>query len=164
MLTSAILLLAVAATGLAQSSASSYKVYLTSMVDKTYVIVPKAAKNGSTIVVKPEQQWVIAAGNTTIQLANSTLCLDGGAKSNWKDMASVYIQDCVAGSVSQIWTVKADGRIALAASSPLTEECLDLQYMRATPNNPVGLYSCAGLNNAGAADKGINWPPANVTS
>jgi hypothetical protein len=47
---------------------------------------------------------------------------------------------------------------------PRTEECVDLQYMRATANNPVGLYSCAGLQNAGAKDKGINWPLVNVTT
>lgn len=46
----------------------------------------------------------------------------------------------------------------------MPEECIDLQYMRATENNPVGLYACAGLNNAGAADKGINWPFINVTA
>lgn len=45
-----------------------------------------------------------------------------------------------------------------------TEQCIDLQYMRATPNNPVGLYTCAGLGNTGAADKGINWPLVNVTT
>lgn len=45
-----------------------------------------------------------------------------------------------------------------------TEECVDLQYMRATANNPVGLYSCAGLGNTGAGDKGINWPLLNVTA
>ena len=44
-----------------------------------------------------------------------------------------------------------------------TEQCIDLQYMRATPNNPVGFYTCAGLGNTGAADKGINWPLLNVT-
>lgn len=44
------------------------------------------------------------------------------------------------------------------------EQCLDLQYMRATPGNAVGLYSCAGLGNTGAADKGINFPLVNVTS
>ena len=64
-------------------------------------------------------------------------------------------------SASQQWDVMADGRIALAASKP--QECLDLQYMRATPNNPVGLYSCAGLNNAGAGDAGLNWPLVNAT-
>ena len=42
-------------------------------------------------------------------------------------------------------------------------QCVDLQYMRATPNNPVGLYNCQGLGNIGAADKGINWPLVNVT-
>jgi len=36
--------------------------------------------------------------------------------------------------------------------------------MRATPNNPVGLYTCAGLGNTGAADKGLNWPLVNVTA
>jgi hypothetical protein len=30
--------------------------------------------------------------------------------------------------------------------------------MRATANNPVGLYVCAGLGNIGAKDAGINWP------
>ena len=44
------------------------------------------------------------------------------------------------------------------------EECIDLQYMRATQNNPVGLYACAGLGNAGAKDKGINWPLVQVTA
>jgi hypothetical protein len=44
------------------------------------------------------------------------------------------------------------------------EQCMDLQYLRATQNNPVGLYSCAGLANSGAADKGINWPLVNVTT
>jgi hypothetical protein len=45
-----------------------------------------------------------------------------------------------------------------------TEECLDLQYMRATQNNPVGIYACAGLQNSGAKDKGINWPLVNATA
>ena len=40
----------------------------------------------------------------------------------------------------------------------LAEECIDLQYMKAQNNNPAGLYSCAGLGNTGAGDKGINWP------
>ena len=44
------------------------------------------------------------------------------------------------------------------------EECLDLQYLRATQNNPVGLYACAGLGNTGAKDKGINWPLVNATT
>jgi hypothetical protein len=46
----------------------------------------------------------------------------------------------------------------------VTEQCIDLQYLKATQNNPVGLYNCAGLANSGAADKGINWPLANVTA
>lgn len=35
--------------------------------------------------------------------------------------------------------------------------------MRATPGNPVGLFTCAGLGNTGAKDKGINWPLVVVT-
>jgi hypothetical protein len=73
----------------------------------------------------------------------------------------------------------ADGRIAVTGSAGtrkyknklyrgsketdlITEQCLDLQYMRATQNNPVGLYNCAGLGNTGAKDKGINWPLKDV--
>lgn len=104
-------------------------------------------------------------------------------------MATISLLTCADGD-SQTWDVKADGRIALAASSPrkcnlstsyhgqcskprplllaalmfATEECIDLQYMLAKANNPVGLYSCAGLGNIGAADKGINWPLANATA
>jgi len=94
---------------------------------------------------------------------------------NWKDMANIYLNTCVEGAESQTWVVMNDGRIPLAASKPrkwqkgaffynvpslthFIEECIDLQYMRATANNPVGFYSCAGLGNTGAADKGINWP------
>lgn len=77
----------------------------------------------------------------------------------------------------------ADGRIALEASpgtrkyseyivkrrrefgaNDKKEDCIDLQYLRATQNNPVGLYNCAGLQDSGAADKGINWPLVNVTT
>lgn len=36
--------------------------------------------------------------------------------------------------------------------------------VRAVPNNPVGLYSCAGLGGIGAADNGLNWPLVNATS
>jgi hypothetical protein len=53
------------------------------------------------------------------------------------------------------------GRMGLLGNP---EQCVDLVYMRATENNPVGLYSCAGLGNTGAADKGINWPLVNVTA
>lgn len=102
----------------------------------------------------------------------------------WKDMASISLKECDDAADGQKWVVMADGRIALELSSPRkhspngklknisiipvlisqkTEECIDLQYMRATANNPVGLYSCAGLGNIGAADKGINWPLVNVT-
>lgn len=83
------------------------------------------------------------------------------ATGNWKDMSRVYLVTCAPNSASQQWDVMADGRIALIASKP--QECLDLQYMRATPNNPVGLYSCAGLGGIGAADDGLNWPLVNAT-
>ncbi|KAF2205652.1 hypothetical protein GQ43DRAFT_269184 [Delitschia confertaspora ATCC 74209] len=171
MLTTSLLMCVLAATGFSQVAAPEgyRKVYITSNVDKKFVVVPKAAKNGSTLVVqtlnnKPEQQWYVKDGNTTgkIQLVDTSLCLDGGPKSNWKDMGNIYVNDCNNTTVGQNWVVMTDGRIALQASSP--QECVDLQYMRATVNNPVGLYSCAGLGNTGAADKGINWPLLNVTA
>ncbi|KJR89244.1 uncharacterized protein SPSK_06629 [Sporothrix schenckii 1099-18] len=138
-----------------------------------------------TLTSKPEQQWYVKDGASKIQLAGTTLCLDAGAKfaarakaanspplhasqyasadvvalcspAKWKDMAALVINDCADTAEGQNFDIKADGRIAVAASSP--QECVDLQYMRATANNPVGLYSCAGLGNAGAGDKGINWP------
>jgi hypothetical protein len=36
--------------------------------------------NSQTLNNKPEQQWYIQKGNTSIQLADTTLCLDAGAK------------------------------------------------------------------------------------
>jgi len=85
--------------------------------------------------------------------------MDAGPKSGWKDMALLYVRECATtgSSEHQTWVAMADGRIALAASSG-TKLCVDLQYIRAVPNNPVGLYNCAGLGNTGAKDKGINWP------
>ncbi|CAK7215199.1 hypothetical protein SCUCBS95973_002401 [Sporothrix curviconia] len=161
--------LALAAVGLADVPAGYKTVYITSNVNAKFVVQPKAAKAGSAVVVqtltsKPEQQWYVkdgGSGASKIQLAGTTLCLDAGAKANWKDMAALVVNDCADTADGQNWTIMADGRIAVASSSP--QECIDLQYMRATANNPVGLYSCAGLNNAGAGDKGINWPLAAAT-
>ncbi|XXG98652.1 hypothetical protein Hte_004979 [Hypoxylon texense] len=167
MYAASLLALAFAATGFAQAPEGYKTVYVTSMVDPKFVLVPKAATAGSTLVVKtaaqtPEQQWYITSGNTKIQLAGTTLCLDAGASSNWKDMANIYVNECSDTADSQKWVAMEDGRIALEKSSP--QECLDLQFMRATENNPVGLYNCAGLGNIGAADKGINWPLTEVTA
>ncbi|KAK3940856.1 ricin B lectin domain-containing protein [Diplogelasinospora grovesii] len=171
MLTSLFTLAALVATGFAQTATApaGYRtVYISSMVNSKFVVVPKTpVKAGTTLVVqtldnKPEQQWYLQSGKTKIQLAATTLCMDAGAKSNWKDMGSISLKDCSDTEPGQQWNVMADGRIALDASSP--QECIDLQYMRATANNPVGLYGCAGLGNAGAGDKGINWPLVNVTA
>lgn len=92
MLATTFFLLALAATGLAQVPEGYKKVYLTSNVNTKFVIVPKAAKSGSTTVVQtlsntPAQQWVLKSGNSTIQLYNTTLCLDGGAKSKSHSLA-----------------------------------------------------------------------------
>ncbi|KAF2448501.1 carbohydrate-binding module family 13 protein [Karstenula rhodostoma CBS 690.94] len=146
----------------------------------------------NTVNNKADQHWLLTSNTSKIYLANNdppTLCLDAGAKSTstfipphhlespiyrhhpanqpartaaWKDMANVYVNTCSDTAPGQNWTVMVDGRIAVTGSSPA--ECLDLQYMRATANNPVGLYQCAGLNNSGAKDKGINWPQKNVTT
>ncbi|KAK0719896.1 ricin B lectin domain-containing protein [Lasiosphaeris hirsuta] len=170
MLTTSFIVAALAATGLTQTVApAGYRtVYITSAVNSKFVVVPKTpVKSGTTIVVqtltsKPDQQWYITAGKTKIQLAGTTLCLDAGAKSGWKDMGTIWLKDCSATEDGQKWNALADGRIALDLSSP--QQCIDLQYMRATANNPVGLYQCAGLGNTGAADKGINWPLTNATT
>ncbi|KAI1183736.1 hypothetical protein F5B17DRAFT_447888 [Nemania serpens] len=168
MLFTSFLLCAFATAGLAQAPEGYRPVYITSMVNTKFVVVPKARSVGSTLVVqtgtkKMEQQWYIKAGqNTKIQLVNTTMCMDAGPKSAWKDMASISVANCSDTVDGQKWNVMADGRIALQMSSP--QECLDLQYLRATENNPVGLYNCAGLGNTGAADKGINWPLANATT
>lgn len=88
-------------------------------------------------------------------------------------MALVHLSECDEAAVSQVWEIMDDGRIALQASATprkcsvsirgpeadaTAEECIDLQYMRAVPNNPVGMYDCAGLGGIGAADAGLNWP------
>jgi hypothetical protein len=135
-----------------------------------------------SLTSEPEQTWYIKSNQTKIQLADTTLCMDAGPKSAWKDMANIYLRPCADTEVAQKWVAMADGRIALEASpgtrkysepndkmtimswaDDLTEQCIDLQYLRATQNNPVGLYNCAGLQNSGAADKGINWPLMNAT-
>ncbi|PSN64567.1 hypothetical protein BS50DRAFT_557168 [Corynespora cassiicola Philippines] len=167
MLLNSFLIVAFVGTVLAQAPEGYRKVFIASKVDTKYVVVPKTRTSGSTIVVqtkndKPEQHWYIKDNQTKIQLVDTMLCIDAGAKSNWKDMASITLKDCSDTEVAQKWVAMSDGRIALEASSP--QQCIDLQYMRATPNNPVGLYSCAGLGNTGAADKGINWPLLNATA
>ena len=80
------IVLLLAAAGVADVPAGYKKVYITSMVNPKFVVQPKAAKTGSTVVVqtltsKPEQQWYIKDGASKIQLADTTLCLDAGAKS-----------------------------------------------------------------------------------
>lgn len=93
-------------------------------------------------------------------------------------MALIHLAECDDAAVSQTWEVMEDGRIALTASAgprkctvmslhssaanTLAEECIDLQYMRAVPNNPVGMYDCEGLGGIGAADAGLNWPLVDV--
>lgn len=108
---------------------------------------------------KPEQQWLLKPGNTTIQLVDTTLCLDAGAKSksdpvfttkqnltpspaNWKDMGSLYLQTCTNSTDAQKWNVMADGRIALAASSPGMDWRLELGR-RAALTMSSGVYGLA---------------------
>ncbi|KAF1943952.1 hypothetical protein EJ02DRAFT_420759 [Clathrospora elynae] len=167
MLAITLLALAFASIGLAAAPEGYRTVYIASKQDAKLVVVPKTRTNGSTLVVqtltsKPEQAWYIKANQTSIQLADTTLCMDAGPKSGWKNMANIYLREC-ADIKQQKWDSKADGRIALFASTG-TQQCIDLQYLRATLNNPVGLYDCAGLNNSGASDNGINWPLMNATT
>ncbi|KAK4169808.1 hypothetical protein QBC43DRAFT_351986 [Cladorrhinum sp. PSN259] len=173
MLTTSIFTLALAATGLAQVVVPEgyKKVIISSAVDAKFVIVPKAPlppKSGGSVVVqvrndKPEQHWYLTNSNSSrIQYGGTNLCLDAGAKSNWKDMGNLWLKDCSETEVAQRWSILADGRIALQ-ESPKPQQCVDLVYMQAKANNAVGLYTCAGLGNTGAKDKGINWPLVNVT-
>ncbi len=86
-----ILMMALAATSFAQVTAPEgyRKVYITSAVNTNFVVVPKAplpAAVGHAVVVqtrnnKPEQQWYIKDGKTKIQLVDTNLCVDAGAKS-----------------------------------------------------------------------------------
>ncbi|VBB84779.1 Putative protein of unknown function [Podospora comata] len=183
MFSTSYLVLALAATGLGQVVVPEgyRKVYITSAVDAKFVIVPKAPQIRND---KPEQQWYLKDGTgVRIQLAETNLCLDAGAKNNWRDMGTLTLKECSATEPAQKWNVMADGRIALEDSpqprrqpfsltrkeskteaDDQTEQCVDLVYMRATPNNAVGLYTCAGLGNTGAKDKGINWPLVNATA
>ncbi len=208
MIVTPLVLLALAATGLADVPAGYKTVYITSNVNAKFVVVPKAAKSGSTVVVqtlnnKPEQQWYIKDGQSKIQLAGTTLCLDAGAKSRPFPLSPPSFGFGASANSSQAtgrtWptststtaptrptarsgTSRPTGalpwppRVRVSAfpssflpsslvfvSSNNPEECIDLQYMRATNNNPVGLYACAGLGGAGAGDKGINWPLAAAT-
>lgn len=89
-------------------------------------------------------------------------------------MAPINLAECDDASDSQIWNVMEDGRIALEASSSprkkirkflwclgsdvQAEECIDLEFMRAVPDNPVGFYDCGGLGGIGAEDPAIVWP------
>ncbi|KAL6703414.1 hypothetical protein ACN47E_009673 [Coniothyrium glycines] len=150
-----------ASTTLAVTPPGARPVYITSAQDQTFAVAPTSRAVGATLVVQsftssPQQTWYVKANETSIQLADSTLCMDAGPQSAWRDMASVYVREC-ADTEQQRWNVMPDGRIAVAGSTG-TQQCLDLQYLRATQNNPVGLYNCAGLGNTGAKDKGINWP------
>ncbi|EMD67110.1 hypothetical protein GGP41_007044 [Bipolaris sorokiniana] len=164
MLYTIILGLALVAKSLAQAPEGQRTVYITSAQDAKFVVVPKSRTAGASLVVQsltisPSQTWYLVApsNSTSIQLASTTLCMDAGPKSGWKDMALVSLRECAPKAESQTWIAMADGRIALEASVG-TKQCLDLQYMRAVENNPVGMYNCAGLGNIGAKDKGINWP------
>jgi hypothetical protein len=113
MLASSVLLFAFAAIGMAQAPVDYKAVYLTSKVDTKLTIVPKTAATGSNIRVfvplptiiedaiptlskssqtlanTAAQQWYLKDGNSSIRLPGSTLCMDGGAKS---EDHSVFLQ------------------------------------------------------------------------
>ncbi|KAK0752203.1 hypothetical protein B0T18DRAFT_426723 [Schizothecium vesticola] len=165
--------LALLPLALSQTAPAPRLVILTTAVNAKFAIEPKSlpAKAGVQLVVQPlsatkaAQHWALLTTNSTttptktttrIQLANTTLCIDAGAKSNWKDMARVSLAECADTADGQRWTVMADGRVAVEGSAA-PQSCIDLEYMRATAGNPVGLYTCAGLGGTGAADKGIVW-------
>jgi hypothetical protein len=60
MLATSLLMLAIAATGFAEVPVGYSTVYITSNVDATFAVVPKAATNGSTTVVLVSQCKICA--------------------------------------------------------------------------------------------------------
>lgn len=127
---------------LALSQTTPRLVILTTAVNAKFAIEPKSvpAKAGIQLVVnplsatKPSQHWALLQTNSTttptktttrIQLANTTLCIDAGAKSNWKDMARVSLAECSDAADGQRWTVMADGRVAVEGSAaPRKSPCI----------------------------------------
>ncbi|EUC46975.1 hypothetical protein COCMIDRAFT_35414 [Bipolaris oryzae ATCC 44560] len=130
MLTTIILGLALAVTSLAQAPEGHRTVYITSAQDANFVVVPKSRTAGAPLVV----QSLIKSPSQTWYLA---------APSNGTSIQLASTTLCMD---------------AGPKSGTGTKQCLDLQYIRAVENNPVGMYNCAGLGNTGAKDKGINWP------
>jgi hypothetical protein len=79
------LLAALSTTSLAEAPEGYRTVLITSNVDTKFVIVAKERVAGSTTIVKTrndsataEQSWYLKDGETKIQLAGTTLCMDGG--------------------------------------------------------------------------------------
>ena len=120
-----LLALGLASTALGQVTppAGYRKVYITSNVNAKFVVEPKTpVKAGVQLVVntlanKPSQQWWLQNGKTRIQLVDTTLCIDAGAKANWKDMARLTLSECAETVDGQKFEVKADGRIAVDLSA-----------------------------------------------
>ena len=150
-----IAILAFAAAGFAQVPEGYRTVYISTMVDSKYVIVPKASKAGGTVVVyascrpvlnladlagkraptspsssgtsrpahprssSPTRRsaWTRVPRVSAVTACNKTISVLTIA-ANWKDMGTLYLQTCSDTADAQKWTVMADGRIALTASSP----------------------------------------------
>jgi hypothetical protein len=118
------------------------------------ILAPWTRAHSNTNAKKATQQWYLKAGDSSIQLAGTQLCMDAGAQSkaflaphptrtnssdtdntaagNWKNMANILVKKCDATVAGQQWTVMEDGRIAVKASSP-----------RMNPPKPTGRLWCA---------------------
>ncbi|KAF8851813.1 hypothetical protein BDZ45DRAFT_730668 [Acephala macrosclerotiorum] len=153
MLANTVIMLTLAATGFSQVPAGYRTVYLSSMVNTKLVIAPKnPVKSGTTIVVqtlnnKPDQQWYLNDGNSTIRLAATTFCLDAGAKRLLRDRSRTTM-GCYGRRQDYSCSIKS-----LRVHRPSIHEGHCEQ---------PGLYSRAGLGNIGAKDTGINWPQSKI--
>ncbi|KAJ9133686.1 hypothetical protein NKR23_g10587 [Pleurostoma richardsiae] len=163
MLGISLLTLAVAATtSLAQGIApAGYRtVVITTAWNDKYVLQPAApVKTGSSLVLmsrtdKIDQQWYLKDGNTKIQLANSTLCLDAGtARSNGSPLT---VTTCADAQASQKWVYNSDSQIVLDTTG--SKLCADLYMGTVRDNTRVVIWQCI------SGDKNHIWKAVNVSS
>lgn len=102
MLVASFLVFALASTGFAQVPAGYRTVYITSLVDTTFVIVPTSPKNGSTVVVfvpQPRRTIVVTFSNLLYLLdrngitsqSNNGISKMATPQSNWQTLRFAWM-------------------------------------------------------------------------
>ncbi|KAL7625731.1 hypothetical protein AAE478_004954 [Parahypoxylon ruwenzoriense] len=162
MLRTSLIALALAATGLAQTEKPEgySQVVITSSWDEKFVLQPVAPANaGSGIILATrkdtgEQQWWLQNGNTKIQLANTTLCLDAGT--NHANGNPLTVAACADDLASQKWVYNTDKQIVLDQTG--AKLCADLYMGSVRDNTRIVIWQCI------AGDKNHIWGIANTTA